>query len=182
MNDGSADRPLTSAFRPFRFAQLPPLSGQRCLPASCLSFSFERRQLRESGVARLTIHDLDDRGILAFDMRDLLRALAPPSLEARWTITTPDDEPFEATGAGGFRLEELAEVSSQITGDELLAIADDTVQVIWGDFVAVLPDDPHREWLTIRAIDSSFFEVETSDERSIAAVRSRFRDVRVAEG
>ena len=131
-------------------------------------------------MARLTIHDLDDRGILAFDVRDLLRALAPSSLAARWTIRTPDGESFEATGAGGLRLEELAEVSDQITGEELLAIADDTVQVIWGDFVAALPDDPHRDWLTIRAVDSSFFEVETSDEASIAVVKSRFRDVRVA--
>lgn len=133
-------------------------------------------------MARVTIHDLDERGCLAFDLRELLRALAPPSLAALWTIATPEDEPFEATGAGGMRLEGMAEMSAQIRGDELLAIAEGTVQVIWGDFVAALPDDPHREWLTIRAVDSSFFEVETSDEASIAAVTSLFSDVRVAEG
>ncbi len=79
------------------------------------------------------------------------------------------------------RLEGLAEVSGQVTGHELLTIADDTVQVIWGDFVAAQPDEPYKEWLTIRAVDSSFFEVETSDEAALAVLKFRFRDVRVSE-
>jgi len=132
-------------------------------------------------VATFTIHDLDNR-VLAFDLRDLLHALAPMSLAAQWTITAPDASPFEATGAGGVRLEALAEASAQIDGDELLSIADATVQVIWGDFVGVLPDHPHREWLTIRAVDSSYFEVETEDAASIALIKSRFRDVRDRAG
>lgn len=128
----------------------------------------------------LTIHDLDG-GALAFDLGDLIRALAPLSLAATWTITSPDESSFEATGVGGRRLEELAEASARIAGDELLIIADDTVQVIWGDFVGASPDDPHREWLTIRAFDSSFYEVETLDADAIAKVKSRFSDVRIAE-
>lgn len=133
-------------------------------------------------MATLSINDFDDRGVLAFDLRDLLRALAPRSSTAIWTIKTPDDGPFEATGTGGVRLEKLAETSAEIAGDKLLAIADDTVQVIWGNFVAALPDDPHREWLTIRAVDSSFFELETSDEAVISIIKSAFRDVRSALG
>lgn len=152
------------------------------MPASRLSFSVCERQLRESSVTMLTIHDLDNRGVLAFDLHDMMRTLAPLSLTAMWTITSPDASSFEATGAGGLRLEELAEKSSQIKGDELLALADETVQVIWGDFVATLPADPHREWLTIRAVDSSFYEVETSDDASITKIKSRFYDVRIAEG
>ena len=128
-------------------------------------------------VTTLSIHDLNNH-VLAFDLRDLLHTLAPKSLAASWTIAAPDGSSFEATGAGGARLEELAELSAQIIGDELLSIADDTVQVIWGDFVAVLPDHPHREWMTIRAVDSSYFEVETWDAASVAAIKSRFRDVR----
>jgi hypothetical protein len=53
-----------------------------------------------------------------------------------------DAWPFEATGAGVERLEELAEVYAHISGDELLAIADYTVQVIWANFVGALFDDP----------------------------------------
>ena len=128
----------------------------------------------------LAIHDLDHRGVLAFDLRDLIRLLAPPSLTASWTIASPDASLFEATGAGGRRLEELAAKSAHIKGDELLALADETVQVIWGDFVAALPTNPEREWVTIRAVDSSFYELETSDEAVIAKVRASFRDVRIA--
>lgn len=129
----------------------------------------------------LTIHDLDG-GALAFDLRDVIRVLAPQSLAATWTITSPDEAEFEATGVGGLRLERLAEASVRIAGEELLAIADNTVQVIWGDFVGALPDDPHREWLTIRAFDSSFYEVETSDADAIGKLKSRFSDVRIVDG
>ena len=128
---------------------------------------------------KLRIFDLDDFG-LAFDLRDVLLVLAPRSLAAKWTIRTPDAWSFEATGAGGERLEELAEVSAQISGDELLAIADYTVQVIWADFVGALFDEPSQEWLIIRAVDSSFFEIETSDPAALATIRSAFKDVRVA--
>lgn len=133
-------------------------------------------------MALLTIHDLDERNVLAFDVRDILLALAPRSLKARWSVMTPEHEPFWATGAGGVRLERLAEKSAQITGDELLAVANDTVQVIWGDFVASLPAAPDHEWLIIRAFDSSWYEVETLDEGAIAAIQSAFRDVRIGEG
>lgn len=129
----------------------------------------------------MSIHDLDN-GVLAFDLRHLLRALAPQSLAATWTISSPDEASFEATGAGGIRLEELAESSSTIGGEELLALADDTVQVIWGNFVGKLSQNLHEEWVTIRAVDSSFYEVESSDEASIARVVSHFDDVRFVEG
>jgi hypothetical protein len=132
-------------------------------------------------VAKITIRDLNE-GILAFDLRDLLRALGPHSLAADWTIVSPDESSFEATGAGGMRLEELAETSSTIGGDELLGLADDTVQVIWGNFVGKLPQNPHEDWVTIRAVDSSFYEVESSDEVSIAHLVSHFGDVRFVEG
>jgi hypothetical protein len=115
---------------------------------------------------KLTIRDLDG-AVLAFDLRDLLRVLSPRSLAATWKITSSSESAFDATGAGGLRLEALA------------TIADDTVQVIWGDFVGALPADPHQEWLIVRAVDSSFFEIETSDQSSIAAIKSRFHDVRI---
>lgn len=127
---------------------------------------------------KLTIHDLDG-AVLAFDLRDLLRVLAPRSLAATWKITSSSASAFDATGSGGLRLEALADTPAQIIGEELLTIADDTVQVIWGDFVGALPADPDQEWLIVRAVDSSFFEIETSDQSSIAAIKSRFHDVRI---
>lgn len=140
------------------------------------------KKLSRNGVPILTIHDLDERNVLAFDVRDILLALAPRSLTARFKIMTPKHEDFWATGAGGVRLEALAEQSALITGDELLTIANDTLQVIWGDFVASLPDAPDQEWLIIRAFDSSWYEVETADKAAIAAVQLAFHDVRIGKG
>lgn len=135
--------------------------------------------MREGKVVLLTINDLDDRGVLAFDLRDLLRVIGPRAAAAEWAIVEPVESSFEATGEGGGRLEALAEASAQISGAELIAIADETQQVIWGDFVGRLPNAPHQDWLTIRAFDSSFFEVETSDEEAIERVKFHFRDVRL---
>lgn len=131
-----------------------------------------------TNIDKVTIHDLDGP-VLAFDLRDVLRALAPQSLAARWAIKSPGESAFEATGVGGLRLEGLADTSARIDGDELLAIADDTAQVIWGDFHGALADDADREWLIVRAIDSSFFEIETSDQIVLAMIKSSFKDVRI---
>ena len=128
---------------------------------------------------KLTLHDLKG-SVLAFDLRDLLRVLAPQSLAASWTINSPGEAAFDATGAGALRLQALADTQAQIIGEELLTIADNTVQVIWGDFVGALSTEPDQEWLIVRAVDSSFFEIETSDATSVAAIRSHFSDVRMA--
>lgn len=127
----------------------------------------------------LRIFDLEDRA-LAFDLRDLLRLLAPLSLQARWTVSSFEDE-FEATGEGAVRLEQLANNESSITGNDLAALADNTWQIIWGEFAGVLAGGSDRPWITIRAVDSSFFEVETSDEAAAAKIISHFRDVRMAD-
>jgi len=127
---------------------------------------------------KIRIHDLDGNG-LAFDLRHVLRALAPRSLGAKWMITSSIESYFEATGEGGLRLEQLAEERVQIIGSELLSIADNTWQVIWGDFIGFLHEAPDTEWLIIRAVDSSFFEIETSDQICTAAIKSHFHDVRV---
>jgi len=126
----------------------------------------------------LTIHDLDGSG-LAFDLHHVLRALGSSAMAATWSVMSPKSSDFDATGAGGQILHALAEVSARISGESLLAIADDTAQVNWGDFEGVLPDDTNRAWLTIRACDSSFYEVETWDDSAVMDIQAHFNDVRI---
>lgn len=123
----------------------------------------------------LRIFDLKG-GVLALDLGDLVRLLAPASLQARWTVTFTE-EGFEAIGGGGVRLEELAETDAQVSGAELIALAEDTVQVIWGEFIGMAPGAPHENWITIRVIDSSYWEVITSDEAVLEKVRTAYSDV-----
>ena len=70
--------------------------------------------------------------------------------------------------------------SEAVTGDllvEMLRLAGGLLQVIDGDFEAYRLDET-RPWLVVRAIDSSEYAVVTQDERLLARVRERFRDVR----
>src|SRR5688572_16445360 len=113
-------------------------------------------------MATLRIYDLD-RGALAVDLLDLLDLLAPRSLHAEWTVLPvatrePCGGGFEATGSGGEQLEMLADVRAQVAGRDLAMLAKVTGQVIWGEFVGVLPGMTGT-WVTIRAIDSTFYEV-----------------------
>ncbi|MDP3548997.1 MAG: hypothetical protein Q8R81_01225 [Novosphingobium sp.] len=130
----------------------------------------------------ITIHDLhDERNVLAFDLRDLLALLAPTSLEAEWTVADPACQEFFATGEGGAALEKLAAETAMVSGKDLLALANETQQVIWGDFRGAFENRPGQIWTIIRAVDSSFYEITTSDGEVIEKVQGHFNDVRFAE-
>lgn len=133
----------------------------------------------------LRVYDLKDH-VLALDLRDLLRLLAPRSLEARWVVSTvksskPGHEWFEATGEGGERLEGLAQDDGQLSGSDLAALAGNTRQVIWGEFVGSAPTQPDKPWVIIRAVDSTFYEIESDDEAVLNKISSTYEDVRTGE-
>jgi hypothetical protein len=127
-------------------------------------------------MATVRIFDLHERGYLAFDLRDLIRLLAPRSLSATWIVVSPYESEFEATGEGGVKLGKLAEKRAAIAGTDLAAIAGKTDQVIWGEFVGSLPSNPN--WVVIRAFDSTYYEVTTSDDWILSKLQTTFKDVR----
>jgi hypothetical protein len=141
----------------------------------------------------LRIYDLRDGRVLALDLRDLIDLLAPRSLEASWTVSPVNVEypklgrsidQFEMTGPGRpgeDQLELLAASGSSVSGLMLAEYAHATHQVIWGQFVATHPEQTDA-WVVIRAIDSTFYEVTTSDDTVLAKIRSAYKDVRVASG
>ena len=140
-------------------------------------------------MATLRIYDCDD-GVLAGDLRRLLDVLGPCSLQATWTVSAvklsfsgPESvlEEFDATGQGGHQLEALAGNGLPVSGTVLAELAKATVQVIWGEFAAVLPRQESL-WVTLRAIDSSFYEVSTTDAVVLDKIKSAYKDVRVAVG
>jgi hypothetical protein len=141
----------------------------------------------------LRVYDYRDSGGLALDLRDLINLLVPRSLEANWTVSRvrmnqPDlgisfDE-FMMTGPGLHgpdQLEQLAASGSSVSGATLLKAANEAWQVIWGQFTGTFPEqsDP---WVIVRAIDSTFYEVTSSDEAVLDAIRSTYKDVRIAPG
>lgn len=137
-------------------------------------------------MATLRIYDLLPQSVLSFDLRDLIRLLAPRSLRATWTVSTvkssePGLEWFEATGEASEQLEAMAQKDTRIRGADLSALAKKTRQVIWGEFVGSLPEKPDEEWITIRAVDSTFYEITTLDETVLNLIKSSFKDVRPAD-
>lgn len=72
-------------------------------------------------------------------------------------------------------------MNAQIPGHELAVLAKETDQVIWGAFTGSLYGTRGAPWVAIRFIDSTFCEVETSDEAVLDTIRSSFRDVRQAD-
>lgn len=133
----------------------------------------------------IRVYDLKD-SVLALDLIDLLRLLAPRSLEVRWVVSTvksaqPGHEWFEATGEGGELLERLAQEDGQLSGFDLAALAERTRQVIWGEFVGSDPAQSDKPWVTIRAVDSTFYEIDSDDKTVLNKISSTYKDLRTGE-
>jgi hypothetical protein len=118
----------------------------------------------------VTIHDVRD-GVLAADLIDILRLAGTDAESSSWRCRNVD-----CTGDLAGELHRAADAGSVLDGREMLRLAGGISQVIDGDFEAYRPGDT-RPWLVVRAIDSSEYVVITADERLIARVRERFRDV-----
>jgi hypothetical protein len=138
-------------------------------------------------MATLRIYDSRNH-VLTVHLRDLLDLLVPRSLHARWKVSAVTlDYPQlgrsieEFMVVGTDRLDAFVAGGSAISGAMLSKAAQKAQQVVWGQFAATLANEDST-WVTIRAIDSTFYEVTSSDAAVTEAVRSAYSDVRVAHG
>jgi hypothetical protein len=116
--------------------------------------------------------DRDARNLLAFDLADILHTMTDDVLASRWTCRGVD----ALGGPAADELERLSDDEATISGETLLQLAEGITQTINGEFGAYKPDDT-QPWLIIRAIDSTAFDVISSDDNVIAAIRRSFSDV-----
>lgn len=111
----------------------------------------------------------------------MLTILGERALRASWQVAGVPryNETIFGTGdeAGG-RLEALAQSQTHVPGTLLSKLVHQTTPVIWGAFAAyeMGKDAP---WIIVRAIDSSWCEVETDDEEVLDLVSRNVADVRV---
>jgi len=127
----------------------------------------------------LKIADLTDGRLLAFDLEEVLDALQPLDPMAEWIVdntelTLRDDDNLHLTDA---QLELLNGLDGQVLStSDLRWVAASISQTIWGTFTAFRVGAPDA-LLCIKAIDSSFWLVWSSEANALAAVRQRFTDV-----
>ncbi len=152
--------------------------GPRSLPLSVLHSTLSPMTIFE-------IHDMRaDRYVLAVDLRHVLAALNERAASSEWEAgaVTADDENLWAVGDDGAvrELEALAASGERLSGATLTALANRIDQVIWGEFRA-FDRAASSPWVVVRAIDSTFYEIESDDPFVAEAIRSAFNDVRVRD-
>lgn len=93
----------------------------------------------------------------------------------------PGHEWFDATGEGGERLEGLAQYDGQLSGSDLASLAEKPQQIIWGEFVGSTPTQSDKPWVIIRAVDSTFYEIDSDDEAVLNKIGATYKGVRTGE-
>ena len=124
------------------------------------------------------IRDKDPRGHLAFDLRDILSAIGPRAENSIWAVAneTSTGEPLMVVG-NSEALDELVLFKTTVSGIQLLEILKGVEQIISGEFSGFEIASSLDPWIVIVAFDSSWFEVRTDDEPTLARLRERFADV-----
>jgi hypothetical protein len=130
----------------------------------------------------LQIHDFLTSRRMVVDPRVVLTMLGKRAILASWQVARVAryNEACMITGdEAADRLEALSESQSRISGALLIQLVHEVVQIIWGEFRAY-EEGEDEPWVVVRAIDSSWCEVETDDEEVLNCVRRTFVDVRTA--
>lgn len=74
-------------------------------------------------------------------------------------------------------LAELVRSKTRVSGVQLVKILRGVRQIIWGEFSGFETTASLDPWIVIIAFDSTWFEVRTGDEATLARLRERFIDV-----
>jgi hypothetical protein len=123
----------------------------------------------------IAIRDADpNRPFLSFDLTDLLDVVGADAVGSTWSVRGVEcvGPSAEAVAA----LHKASDESEELSGERLVALAREITQVIDGEFIGrrLTESDP---WIVIRAVDSSWFDVETTDEALLLKLRARFNEV-----
>ena len=124
----------------------------------------------------LEIHDgVATTGGLNFDLAEILACLGESLRSSTWRCLNLNYTSRNEQDIPVFH--DPPDEARRVTHVEFLRATDQLLQVIDGDFEAIRPGED-APWLRIRAIDSSWWEVYSTDEAALRAVRARFADVR----
>jgi hypothetical protein len=121
----------------------------------------------------VTVLDKDSRGRLTFDLRDVLGALDDLTRDLEWVVSD-----CEARGRAASALDAVARDGTPISSAALFAIAQDLDQVIDGTFRGFAePFLIATPQVILVAVDSTSWDISSSDGRVLDRIRARFHDV-----
>jgi hypothetical protein len=128
-------------------------------------------------LAAIRIHDRTDEGALSFDLADLLEALGKDAQRCSWKCNVGE---CIAQHDARLDLEEAYNSPVGLSGDELLALASETLQVVDGVFEAFRPGERHP-WIKLEAVDSTYWEVFAAEAADLSPLPLRFSEVESIE-
>jgi hypothetical protein len=131
----------------------------------------------EQEMIKIIIRDgtgTDEGNFLSFDLREVLAALGPRAGASSWSFR--DLEFVCRDGQEVSELKQDSRATSRLSGQVLISAADRILQVIDGEFAA-FDDEDDRPWVIVRAVDSTFWEVESQDADLLTEVSSCFHSV-----
>ena len=120
----------------------------------------------------IIIRDADERDVLTVDLASILEIVGERALASRWRVADVDT-------TGGEAAEQLYRVSDDrllIPGRTLLELARGVWQIVDGTFEAY-DNDAELPWLIVRAVDSSEWDVLSTDVVVLTELTMAFRDV-----
>jgi hypothetical protein len=131
-------------------------------------------------VKTIRIHDLDQRGVLAFDLKDIIAKLGPKARQTFWNVSPVEGvtDGLDVTGESAAEFEALAQSGERINGRRFAKLAERTRQVIWGKFIGYEDPSSQNPWIVIVGGDSTWFEVQSTEEAALSRLETGFRDVR----
>ena len=112
--------------------------------------------------------------MLAVDLQHILDLFGERAILSRWHASEVWATGKE-TGEAAQELENLADGQTFISGEHLNRMSHNLVQVIDGEFPAF--ENDNSPWLIIRAVDSSFYEVFSTEPAILDRIRASFRKV-----
>ena len=126
----------------------------------------------------IRIHDLDQRGVLAFDLKDIIAKLDPKASRTFWNASAVEDG-LDVIGESAAELDELSRSGERINGRRFVKLVERLRQVIWGKFTGYEDPASQNPWIEIIGYDSTWFEVRSPDEAALSRLECAFRDVRL---
>ena len=120
----------------------------------------------------VTIQDVDDRNVLAVDLKDILDIAGVRALRSRWLLSEVQAGGTEAAE----ELQRLSDTGKFIEGDRILDLSKQVWQVIDGKFQG-FDYGSANPWIIVIAVDSTAYDVVTEERNLIDTLKARFEKV-----